>query len=165
VQRKYILLGKNIALMPIGVGIGLIILVLVKFALDVSFIIIFASFMQLLTAFFLLSITGNLLSVLVPYRIAVGSLKPTKIAPLTSFLLFLTQMVFPILMFPIFFAPVLGLLLSLPGWLPMAAGNLLFSLLILAIVSFCYRLSLKGLGDLLQRREKEILRVVTQEVE
>jgi hypothetical protein len=165
VPRKHILLGKNIALMPIAVGVGLIFLVLVKFALNVPFIIILASFLQLLTAFLLLSITGNLFSVLAPYRIAVGSLKPTKIAPLTSFLLFLTQMVFPILMFPIFFAPVLGLLFSLPGWLPVASGNLLFSLIILAIVSFCYRLSLNGLGDLLQRREKEILRVVTQEVE
>jgi hypothetical protein len=36
---------------------------------------------------------------------------------------------------------------------------------LLAILIFCYRLTLKNLGYLLQRREKEILQVVIQEVE
>jgi len=165
VARKHILLGKNIALMPMTLGVGLIFLVLVKFALDVPIIIILAAFLQLLTAFFLLCITGNLFSVFFPYRIAIGSLKSTKIAPLTGFLVFLTQLMFPILMLPIFFPPALGSLFSAIGWIPLAAGNLLFSILILAIVGICYRVSLNGLGGLMQRREKEILRVVTQEVE
>jgi hypothetical protein len=165
VPRRHILLGKNIALMPMTSGVGLIFLVLVKFALDVPIIIILAAFLQLLTAFFLLCITGNLFSVFFPYRIAIGSLKSTKIAPLTGFLVFLTQLAFPILMLPIFFPPALGSLFSAIGWIPLAAGNLLFSILILAIVGICYRVSLNGLGGLMQRQEKEILRVVTQEVE
>jgi hypothetical protein len=35
----------------------------------------------------------------------------------------------------------------------------------LVVIAAVYRMSLPGLGELLQAREKEILRVVTQEVE
>jgi F0F1-type ATP synthase membrane subunit b/b' len=43
--------------------------------------------------------------------------------------------------------------------------NLFFSAVLLALLAFFYRLSLGPLGELLQRREKEILQVVTKEIE
>ena len=165
VQRKDILLGKNLALMPIAFGIGLIFLTLVKFAVGASFVVILATGLQLVEAFLLLCIAGNLSSVLVPYHIAPGSLKPTKISLIMTVIIFLTHLLFPILMLPIFLSPALGLLLSSPGWLPAAPVNFLFSMIVLAFLAFCYWLSLKSLGDLLQHREKKILQVVTQEVE
>jgi hypothetical protein len=49
--------------------------------------------------------------------------------------------------------------------MPGAMINLFCSTVILAVAIVIYRLSLRGLGGLLLRREKEILRIVTLEIE
>jgi len=165
VQRKQILLGKNLAFLPVAAGIGAIFLVFVKVAMGISLVIVIAAGLQMLAAFLLLSMVGNLISVLVPYRVAPGSLKHTKSSTKTGFLIFLSRMFFPMFMAPIFFPPAMGLLFSSVGWLPAAPVNLFFSVVLLAMLAFFYRLSLGPLGDLLQRREKEILQVVTKEIE
>jgi ABC-2 type transport system permease protein len=165
VPRKYILLGKNLAILPIAFGIGLSLLVLVKFLLGIPLVVIIAASFQLVAAFLLLSMVGNLLSVLVPYRIAPGSLKPTKVPAMTTLLIIVSHMLFPITMIPIFLPPVLGVLWSSVGWLGASSANFLFSAVLLVMLVFFYRLSLPSLGKLLQRREKEILNVVTREVE
>jgi len=163
--RKYILLGKNLAFLPTAIGIGFVVLVLVKIALNISFIVCLAAGLQLLAAFVLLSMMGNLFSVLVPYRVASGSLKPTKTSTKTSLLIFVSRLLFPTIMAPIFLPATMGLLWSRVGWLPAASTNLFFSAALLGLLHFFYWLSLAPLGDLLQRREKDILQVVTQEVE
>ncbi|MHC4084663.1 MAG: hypothetical protein ACYSWZ_10025 [Planctomycetota bacterium] len=165
VPRRQILLGKNLAFLPFAGVIGLTLIVLVKFALRIPFIYVLAAGMQLVAAFLLLSILGNLLSVLVPYRIAPGSLKPTKSSTKTNFLIFVSRLLFPMAMVPIFFVPVLGLLFSSLGWLKAAPTNFFLSAVLLGLLVFFYRLSLVPLGELLQRREKQILQVVTKEVE
>ncbi|MEK7750632.1 MAG: hypothetical protein AAB654_01860, partial [Acidobacteriota bacterium] len=63
--RKWILLGKNLAFAPIALGIGLTILVLAALALRVSPVVLLAAGLQLAAAFLLVSMAGNLLSVLV----------------------------------------------------------------------------------------------------
>jgi len=163
--RKQILLGKNLAFLPVAAGIGAIFLLIVKIAMGISLVIVIAAGLQLIAAFLLLSMVGNLISVLVPYRIAAGSLKPTKSSTKTSILIFLSRMFFPIFMVPIFIPPAMGLLWSGAGWLPAAPVNLLFSAILLALLAFFYRLSLGPLGELLQRRERQILEVVTKEIE
>jgi ABC-2 type transport system permease protein len=112
-----------------------------------------------------LSMTGNLFSVLAPFRVASGSLKPTKSSAKTSLFVFLSRLLFPTVMAPIFFPAAMGLLWSHVGWLSAGLANLLLSAVLLAILVFLYRLSLNPLGNLLQQREKEILQVVTREVE
>ena len=163
--RKQILLGKNLAFLPLAAGIGAIFLLLVKIIMGISLIIVLAAGLQLIAAFLLLSMVGNLISVLVPYRVAAGSLKPTKSSTKTGFLIFISRMFFPMIMAPIFFPPVIGLLFSKFSRLPAALVNLFFSAVLLALLALFYRLSLAPLGELLQRREKEILEVVTKEIE
>ena len=163
--RKQILLGKNLAFLPVAMGIGAIFLLLVKLAMGISPVIVIAAGLQLLAAFLLLSMVGNLVSVLVPYRVAAGSLKPTKSSKKTTILIIVSGMFFPMIVAPIFFPPAMGLLFSGLGWLPAAPVNLFFSAALLALLALFYRLSLGPLGELLQRREKEILQVVTKEVE
>jgi len=165
VPRRQILLGKNLAFLPIALGIGVVLLTVIKFAQGVSSVVILAALLQLFVAFFLLSMVGNLVSVLVPHRVAPGSLKPTKMSTLTTFLLFVSRLLFPMAMLPIFLAPGIGLLMSRVGWLPAAPTNLIVSALVFGVLALSYRLSLNPLGDLLQQREKRILDIVTQEVE
>jgi len=56
VPRRHILLGKNLALLPIAIGIGLTLLVLIKIILRISFTIVLAAGLQLVATFMLLSI-------------------------------------------------------------------------------------------------------------
>lgn len=165
VPRKQILLGKNLAFLPVVVGIGAILLVFVKIVMSIPFVIFIATGLQLLAAFLMISMVGNLISILVPYRIAAGSLKPTKSTTKTTILMLLSRLFFPMVIAPIFFPPAMGWLFSKVGWLPAAPVNLLFSAALLAMLALFYRLSLGPLGELLQRREREILQVVTKEIE
>ena len=54
---------------------------LVKFALRIPFVYVLAASLQLVAAFLLLSIAGNLLSVLVPYRIEGPTIPLTQCLP------------------------------------------------------------------------------------
>ncbi|MBN2180283.1 MAG: hypothetical protein JW715_00105 [Sedimentisphaerales bacterium] len=165
IPRKRILLSKNIACLPIVLGIGLVLIIIVMFAVRLPVIMFFAGVLQLATAFLLFSMLGNLTSVLVPYRVAAGSMKPTKTTTLTMVLIILSHMLFPIIMLPVFSAPALGLLLSGLGRIPADLTNVLLSIVFLGLFVVLYRLSLNPLGDLLLKREKKILEVVTQEIE
>ena len=165
VPRRHILLGKNLSFLPIAVGFGLTFLVLVKIILGISFTIVLAAGLQLLATFMLLSIVGNLISILVPYRITPGSMKRTKTSAMTSFLIFISRLSFPVAMVPMFIPPATGLLMSRLGWLPAGPVILLSSMVLLGLLVFFYRLSLPGLGNMLLKREKQILKVVTEKVE
>jgi ABC-2 type transport system permease protein len=165
VRRHYILLAKNLALSPLALGAGLIFLVLVTLIRHLPLNHLIAGVFQLISAFLLACMVGNFVSIRAPYRIAQGSLKPTKTSSKTTLLVFLLHLLFPLAMLPVLLPAVLDLLLSKfgagSGW----PVNLLASLVLVISTAFAYRFSLAALGELLQRREKEILAVVTQEVE
>jgi len=163
--RRHILLAKNLALLPIGAGMGLVFLGLAAAALRVPVLAVLAAGVQLAGAFLLLSMAGNFVSVMAPYRIAPGSMKPTKAPAKVKALIVLSHLLFPLAMVPIFIPPTLGLLSEYLGWLPAGPVNLLLSLIWLAVVACLYWRSLASLGSFLQRREKDILQAVTQEVE
>jgi hypothetical protein len=164
-RRRLILLGKNLAFMPIALGAGSIFLIAATIFVHVPLIATLAAALQLATTFLLICIAGNFASVIAPYRIAAGSLKPTKTPLKTTVLILVFHLFFPVAVLPIFVPPVLEILFRMLDWLPLVPVNLLLSSVLLAVVAFLYQLSLKSLGDLLQRREKHILQVVTQEVE
>ncbi len=163
--RKWILMGKNLAFLPIALAMGLTVLVLAALALRISLIVLLAAALQLAAVFLIVSMAGNLLSVLVPHHVAAGSLKRTKTSATTTLLIVVSRMLFPAAMVPLFIPPGLGLLLSRLGWLPAAPVNLLLSAVLAALLALLYGLSLAPCGELLQRREKKILQVVTEEVE
>ncbi len=164
-RRRHILLAKNLSLLPLGGGLGLVFLVLVALALRVPVWAAAAAGCQFASTFLLLSLAGNFVSIVAPYRIAAGSLKPTKAPAKMMALVFVSHLLFPVVMAPIFLPPALGLLAESMGWLPGGPVNLILSWLWLVGMAFLYRWSLAPLGRLLQRREQAILQAVTQEVE
>jgi ABC-2 type transport system permease protein len=163
--RRWILMGKNLGFFPIVAVLGGTLLVLVKLALNVPLAIVLSACVQMSATFLLLSMVGNLVSVLLPNRIAPGSLKPTKMPTTTVFLMFFMHMLFPLMMVPMFLVPLSAVLLSKAGWLPVEVTSLALSIVLLILGILCYRLALPALGDLLQQREKKILDIVTHEVE
>lgn len=165
VDRRFILLGKNLALLPFGLGYGVILLVLVTVWLHLPWVVLVASLFQLATLLLLGSLMGNLLSILVPFRIQPGTLKPTKMPALAMLAMILCQFLFPVAMSPVFIAPLLDLLWGKVGGPAYVPVNLIVSVLLCGVMISVYWLTLPALGRLLQRRETKILSVVTVEVE
>ena len=165
VQRKWVLLGKNLAFLPATLGMGLTALMIATLALRITPIVFLAACLQLIAAFLLVSMAANLLSVLLPHHVAQGSLKRTKTSATTMLLTFVSHLLFMAAMTVLFIPPGVGLLISHVGWFPASFANLLFSAALAGLFGLLYKLSLVWLGDLLQRRERQILKVVTKEVE
>ena len=140
-------------------------LLVAKLALHIPWLVVLAACLQFVTAFLLLSMVGNLISPLLPCRISPGALRPTKLPASDHHPAHALSHVLSVVLAPIFLPPVAGWLFASAGWLPAAPTNLLFSAIELALLAALYSLSLPHLGRLLQHREKEILRIVTQEVE
>jgi ABC-2 type transport system permease protein len=163
--RWQILLGKNLALLPMALGLGLVYAVLVVLARRIPPAAVLTALVQLPSAFLLLSLYGSLLSILMPLRVGSGSLKPTKVSMGRSLLMMLSFLLSVVVVSPIFVPAALTLLISEPDSPITAWLALLFSVAELVLLVAVYPLGLRRLGTLFQRREKEILQTVTQEVE
>jgi len=165
VDRRLILLGKNLATWPVGGTTGLVLLTLLSFWLRLPILAVVAAVFQLATLLLLGSLGGNVLSILVPFRIQAGSMKPTKMPALAMVTMVLFQFLFPLVMLPVFLPPLLEWLWKLVGgpvWVPV---NLILSALLATGAAIIYWHTLGPLGRLLQRREIKILNTVTAEQE
>jgi hypothetical protein len=165
VDRRWILLGKNLATAVVGGGFGLVLLIAVVYWLRLPLPDVAAAIVQLAIVLALGSLAGNLLSILMPFRIEPGSVRPTKMPALAQILLVLSHMLLPVIMLPAFAPPALQLVwrrLALPAAVPV---NLVASLAVAALAGVVYWRALGPLGRLLHRRETAIMRAVTVEQE
>jgi hypothetical protein len=161
--RRRILLGKNLALLPVALTTFLIYLGMAIALVHLGPWAILLAVFEFVATFLGFSVLGNLLSIIVPYRIAAGSLKPTKMKLTNQLVLMLTNFtVLPVGFVLIFLPAVLGLVFG-------GSTGLIVSLSCAALWAFLaallYWLTLEPLGKLLQRREQKILQIVTHEVE
>jgi hypothetical protein len=159
-------LGKNLALLPLALAVFPLYLGLATAIAHLRAFDVLAASLEFVGAFLTLSALGNVASILAPYRIAAGSLRPTKLKGTTQLLMFVTYLLFPLAVAPAFLPPAIGLLLdesfnALAG----TAATLACAVMLAFLAGAFYWLTLGPLGSLLQRRERGILQVVTQEVE
>jgi hypothetical protein len=165
VERRLILLGKNLATWPVGATFGLLLLAMISFWLRLPILATVAAVFQLVTLLLLGSLAGNLLSILVPFHIAAGSMKPTKMPALAMLTMVIFQLLFPVVMVPVFVPPLLELLWRLAGWPVLVPVNLILSVLLATLTATLYWQTLGSLGRLLQQREIKILTIVSAEQE
>jgi hypothetical protein len=165
-SRRDILLGKNLAFVPMTLGMAAILVTILQVMCPMRPDHFLAMLPQSVSMFLLFTCMTNLLSIYAPMYIAAGSLKPSN--PKIGQILIQLLMVF--FLFPLAQAPTLlplgieaGLVHSgwFPGWIAGAPVFLLLSLAECAVVIFVYRLSLVWQGGLLQDREQKILESVT----
>jgi hypothetical protein len=163
--RRDILLGKNLAVAPLVLGLGVMVVVLVQALQRMRFEHFLAAFPQMVSMFLLYCLVANCQSIYAPMAIRPGSFKPVtpKAVPI------LLQMAFA-LFSPLIYLPVL-LPLGIEFALEELAGVqgipicLLLSVVECAAVVYVYRLVLGWEGSLLQAREKKILELVTTKAE
>ena len=164
-QRRLLLLGKNLACLPVAAGFGILLLAASSWWMKLPPLTIGAAILQFVAMLLLAGMTGNVLSILIPYRIAAGSMKPTKMPATKKIAMVLFQMLFPVTLTPALLPPLAELAwrrMGMPGTVPV---NLLLSAGLAALAALAYWWTLEPLGRLLQRRETRVLDVVTAEVE
>ena len=164
-DRRLILFGKNLATWPVSVTCGLLVLTMLSFWMRLPMLAVIAAVFQLATLLLLGSLAGNLLSILVPFRIQSGSMKPTKMPAVAMLTMVLFQLLFPVAMVPVFVPALLEWLWQLAGWAVLVPVNLIVSMLLATLTAILYWKTLEPLGRLLQRREIKILNTVTAEQE
>jgi hypothetical protein len=153
--RKDILLGKNLALLPFALTMGLFPLVVVELAYPMRVDHLLAVPLQAVSMFLIFCVLCNFLSILVPLRVPAGSLKPAKPNGLA--------VLFHFLFLPLFAAS-LGLTAAPLAIEYILARNFPLELALmpveLGLVTVIYIAVLGFQGDLLQKREQDILNIV-----
>jgi hypothetical protein len=165
VERRWILLGKNLANLPPAFCAGMTFLAVAAWRVRLGPDLILAGVLQWAAMFLLMSALGNMLSILVPYRIQAGSMKPTKMPAKATLLIFAGHALFPVFMIPAIVPAVAEMIWQFTGgakWIPV---SLILSALLAAVAVFAYWRSLAPLGRFLQRREMAVLAQVSTEVE
>jgi ABC-2 type transport system permease protein len=161
VPRREILLGKNLAVAPLGFGLSVLAVLTVGCIYPMRIDHYPAAFLQLASTFLLFCLLANCLSIYAPIPMAAGSMKASsvKLGPVLLQLAFM--MVFPIVLMPAVIPIGIEILveeLTEVRGIPIA---LTLSALVLVAVVFIYRRLLTWEGGLFAAREMKILEVVT----
>ena len=165
VSRRHLLLGKNLAMAPVTAGFGLVLILILTVWLKVPPLASIAAFFQLGAMTLILLLFGNLLSILLPFRIQQGTMKPTKPPFLKMLALMFCQFFVPICLAPGALPPLAELLWRKTDGSELLPVNLILSVLLLALAVTGYWLALEPLANLYTRREHAILKSVTAEEE
>jgi hypothetical protein len=164
-DRRKVLLAKNAAFFPFAAITALVLLLALKFLFGISWGLFFAGLIQTTTAFLLFALACNAIATLFPFRLAAATLQAKKMNPRTLLAVLLTMFVVPLLILPVILGPALQLILQQLCWVTWLPANFLTSLVVLGLVCWLYHIGLPLEGRLLLRREKAILREVTEELE
>jgi hypothetical protein len=160
--RREILLGKNLAMVPIILGLALLAVILLQVAYPMRLDYFIAVLFQMVTMFLLFCMFSNFVSILNPNATTAGSLKPA-VKPSGKAILFglLTMALFPFALAPSMIPLGLEIGLHWRGWLPGIPISLLLSLGEVIAVGYLYSWVLDRQGELLQSRELRILEIVS----
>jgi len=164
-RRRDILLGKNLAVAPLALGLAMAAAIVVEVLYPMRVDRFLAVLIQLVSMYLVFCALANWLSILVPMPIAASSFKPVNPRGIT--LLFHMLFVFAL---PLALAPTLlplGVEIAFQelggmGGLPI---YLVLSLLECVGIVCVYRLILNWQGGVLQAREQKILQLVTTKTE
>jgi len=163
--RRHILMGKNLALLVVAFGVFSVFLVMVTALARLRFSDVAAAVLEFAAVFLIMSVLGNLASILAPYRVGAGTMKATKMTGLTALLVFVGHFVSMAAIVPAFFPPLLGMLIGYFTPLSVTVATLLCAAVLAGLAALLYWQTLAPLGRLLERREPKILEMVTHEVE
>ena len=163
VPRHQILLGKNLATAPLGLGIGLAALIGLQFFLTVDVSHFLGACLQLLSAYLILCLLGNAMSIDAPLRLKEHGLKAANAKLRTILTHLATFFLLPLLVSPLLIPYGVDCLFQWQGWLPGIPVYFLLHGAGLVAVFFFYRRTIRFQGARLQAREQRILEVLTKD--
>jgi hypothetical protein len=165
VPRREILLGKNLAAVPLVVGLSMLSLILVMCLYPLRPDHLVASTAQIISLFLLFCLLANTLSILAPVPVAAGSIQPSNVRFFPILMQMLFMMVFPVAIALTLIPLGVEILFAELGWVQGLPVAMILSIALLGLVWLIYRKALTWEGELLTEREQAILEVVTSTTE
>jgi hypothetical protein len=164
-NRRDILLGKNLAMAPLGLGMSVLLVVLLQCIRPMRVDHFLAVLPQMVAMYLVFSMMANFLAIFAPVPVASGALKASNIRGLPLLLHFLFAFLFPLVLAPLALPVGVEFLVESLGGMKGLPICLVLSLLECGVVVLIYWLVLGWQGDLLHAREQKILEVVTTKAE
>ncbi|MDY3553590.1 hypothetical protein R5W24_002693 [Gemmata sp. JC717] len=159
--RREILLGKNLAVAPIGLGLSGMMVAIVGTVYPMRADHYPAVFAQLVTAYLLFCLLANAQSILAPFPMAAGTLQPARVKFGPVLLQLVLMTVLPLVLLPVLVPLAAEVLLAELAGVRGYPVSLVLSLFVLAVTALVYRVVLSWEGHWLATRERAILAVVT----
>lgn len=159
-SRRDILLGKNLALLPMALAIGLPVLALMQILTPMRADHFVATLVQMTSLYLVFCLVGNTVSVMAPTPIRPGSLQPVRPKGLVVLFHLGSFLLLPMVLGPLLLPIGIEAALDWLGYQRIPA-YLILACLEVVVVAFLYRWILGWQGRLLQAREQRILEVVT----
>jgi hypothetical protein len=163
--RRDILIGKNLAVAPLVLGLGLVGFIVVGAVFPMRVDHYPAVLAQILSMYLVLCMFCNLLAILTPIALAPGSLQPANVKATPILMQMLMMMLLPVAMIPILAPYLLEWGLDSADMVKGMPISLPLSLVVLVLVALLYRRVLRLEGTLLTAREQKVLEVVTSRAE
>lgn len=162
---RELLLGKNLALLPLLIGVTWVLLIILTLAWQMPTGALVRSLIQAASAAFLVLTAGNITSIYLPYHMTPGTLRPSRTAPHIMVALIIFTFILPLLLLPVAAPMIIEDIRTLTGQAPSPGLTFAGALVSLPIVVALYWLSLGPLGRSLDQRKLRILQAVTRPVE
>jgi hypothetical protein len=124
-----------------------------------------AILLQMIPMYLIFCLVGNILSIIAPMPMAMGSLKPAKPKAKVILIQMAFMLVFPVTMAPTLIPLGIEFLLTYTNTFTWFPAYLIFTIVEVVLVVWLYFQILDKQGLLLARREQKILEVVTTKVE
>jgi hypothetical protein len=161
-RRRDILFGKNLALAVPTFGTALLLLFVLEIVKPMQIDHFLAMFPLYISMYLLFCLMANLISIYAPLHIAPGTFKPANPKLKTVLLqMLLFMFLFPLAQIPTLLPLGIEAAAEQLGWTKGVPIFLLLALLECAVICGLYKWLINWQGDLLQRREQQILETVT----
>jgi hypothetical protein len=161
VPRRDILLGKNLAVAPLALGMGLAVLLVVGILHPMRIDHYPTAVAQLLSTYLVFCMLANVLSIAAPMPMAAGAVQPKQVRLIPVLLQFVLLAVLPVAMAPVLLPIGVEVALAELAGVRGVPVSLALSLVVLALAALAYRKVLSWEGDWLAAREQKVLEVVT----
>lgn len=162
VRRRDILIGKNMALAPFALLVGVSATVLIQIFTPMAISHCLATLVQIGTIYLVSCLVGNLMSIKAPIAIHAGTMRPNNINLSVATLQILLTLLLPIGLFPTLI-PLLTEVAVQYFWKQTTIPiYLLLSVTLFAFTIWVYRLVISRQAEMLQACEIKILEAVTK---
>ena len=165
VPRRDILLGKNLALLPVAFLLSLVTILVCAWLRPIRFDHLLGLLIQSFSMFFLLCMVGNLTSILVPLIVKPASGMPVKGQGIKTLIQAVATLLFPFIVLVTLIPLGIEYLMFYIGWFARIPPFLVLEGVLLAVVLWLYSFILDWQGELLHAREHKVLDVVTLKLE
>ena len=163
--RKDILLGKNVAIAPVILGMAFLVVCVVQAIAPMRFDLFLAFIPQSISMYLLYCLLANVLSILSPIHIAAGSLRPKNMKLIPVLLHFAFFFVMPVILGPATVPYGIEFLVEKLADVKGLPICLVLSLIEAGLMLLLYHFVVQWEGVYLQYREKQILDTVMSKSE